>query len=616
LEDGPDMGAVVRAMCETIRHRGPDDDGFFTDARAALGMRRLSIIDLKTGKQPMSNEDGSVHVVYNGEIYNFKEIRAELESKGHRFKTQSDTEVIPHLYEEYGEEYASRLNGMFGIALWDARAGKLLLTRDRLGVKPLYYAEYPDRIVFGSEAKAVLAAPGVSRDLDEFALDQYMTYEYVPPPRTIYREIKKLSPGEQLVYCGGAARKRRWWDVPVGPALDISENEAAEQLRELLRDSVRMRLISDVPLGVFLSGGVDSSATTAFASEFSPHIKSFCIGFDEPSFDESQYARSVAAALGTDHYEDRLSLGKAIGLLPDIFHKLDEPLSDPSLLPTYLLSRFTRQHVTVALSGDGGDELFAGYPTYQAHKAFGLYKSLPGPIRRAISGGVAALPASEMNMSLDYKMKKFLGGADYKAAERQLVWLGPFSPRDKEKVFSPDFYNQTRSQDIFAPAHDALGKERAGFSDIETALFLDIRFYLGENLMSKVDRASMMHSLEVRTPFLDYRFVEFASRLPVGMKLKGLKTKYILKKAVAPVVPEFVLKRRKKGFGIPLAAWIRKELKDNFMESLSPQRLRADGIFDPAAVQEIMQRHLKGHVDERKKLWNLFVFQQWKDNWS
>jgi asparagine synthase (glutamine-hydrolysing) len=610
------MLAAVRAMCATIVHRGPDDDGFFSDARAALGMRRLSIIDLVTGKQPMSNEDGSVQVVFNGEIYNFKEIRAALESKGHRFLTHSDTEVIPHLYEEYGEDYASHLNGMFGIAIWDRRSRALILTRDRLGVKPLYYALYPDRLVFGSEAKALLAAPGVSREMDPFGLDSYMTYEYIPPPGTIYKELKKLAPGEQLVYRGGEARVRRWWDLPVGPPLNIPEAEAAEQLRELLRDSVRIRLISDVPLGVFLSGGVDSSATAAFAAEFSPHIKSFCIGFDEPTFNEDYYARSVAAALGTDHHEDKLPLTKAIDLLPEIFDKLDEPLSDGSLLPTYLLCRFTRQHVTVALTGDGGDELFAGYQTYQAHKLFSIYRNLPAPMRAAAAGVVAALPSTEGNMNYGFKLKKFLGGVDYDAAARQFIWLGPFAPHEKSGFFTPGFYEQLRGHDIFEPARAALGPQRAALSDIDTAMFLDLRFYLGENLMTKVDRASMMQSLEARTPFLDYRFVELASRLPAHYKLRGWKTKYILKKAVAPVVPPLVLKRRKKGFGVPLTPWIRKQLKENFMETLSPERLRADGIFNPAAVRTILERHLSGAGDERKKLWNLFVFHEWKRRWG
>jgi len=651
-EDGPSSDAAVNAMCCTLRHRGPDDDGFYTDAHAALGMRRLAVIDLDTGKQPMRNEDGSVVVVFNGEIFNFRELRAALESKGHSFHTNSDTEVIPHLYEEYGEDYASRLNGMFGIAVWDSRKRALILTRDRLGVKPLYYARYPDRLVFGSEAKAVLAAPGVSRAPDPAAIDRYLTYEYIPPPHTIYREIKKLSPGEQLVYRCGEARTRRWWEPPAGPPLDISEADAAEQLRELLRDAVRMRLISDVPLGVFLSGGVDSTATTAFAAQFSPRIKSFCIGFEEPTYDESEYARRAAATLGTDHNEDRLPLGDAIALLPEIFDSLDEPLSDPSLLPTYLLSRFTRRHVTVALSGDGGDELFAGYPTYQAHKMFSIYRRFPAPARAAFAGAVALMPPSDRNQSLDFKLKKFLGGVDYGAAERHFVWLGPFAPHEKRAFLSPDFYETVRGQDVFAPARDALaaytqkglyespggtnsrsgsalaGREcrlppgetaaaaRSRLGDIETAMFLDLRFYLGENLMTKVDRASMMHSLEVRTPFLDYRVVEFASRLPLRMKLNRWKTKYILKKAVAPVVPPFVLRRKKKGFGIPLAPWIRKELKENFMDTLSSDRLRADGVFDPGAVQSLLHRHLSGAADEHKKLWNLFVYHEWKQRWG
>ena len=615
-EPGPKQDAEVRAMCATIIHRGPDQDGFHTDSLAALGMRRLSIIDLSTGKQPMRNEDETVSVVFNGEIYNFKELRDGLEKKGHVFHTQSDTEVIPHLYEEYGEDFVTHLNGMFGIAVWDASARRLLLQRDRLGIKPLYYASYPDRLVFGSEAKAVLAAPGVDNALDPLGLNQYLTYEYIPPPRSIYREIKKLAPGEQLIYEKGEVRVRRYWDAPAEPPLSLTEDQAAEQLRDLIRDAVRLRLISDVPLGVFLSGGVDSTTTTACAAHFSPHIKSFCIGFDEPSYDESQFARAAAQALGTDHHEDRLSLKRALSLLPEIFDKMDEPLSDPSLLPTYLLSRFTRKHVTVALSGDGGDELFAGYPTYQAHKLHGMYRRMPGALRGVAAAGVNLLPVSDKNMNLGFRLRKFLGGSDYGALERQFVWLGPFAPHEKGRFLSPDLMKEVSGQDEFEPARAALGSVRSAWPDVETALFLDLRFYLGENLMTKVDRTSMMHALEVRTPLLDHRIVEFAWRLPTSMKLNGWKTKYILKKAVAPLIPDSVIKRKKKGFGIPLTPWIREDLKENFQETLHPDRLRDQGLFNADAVQDILKQHLSGASDQRKKLWNLFVFQEWLQRWG
>lgn len=615
-EPGAEQGAAVRAMCETIVHRGPDDDGFHIDARAALGMRRLSIIDLNTGRQPMRSEDGRISVVFNGEIYNYRELRTGLEAKGHVFHTMSDTEVIPHLYEEYGEDFAHKLNGMFGIALWDADAGALVLVRDRLGVKPLYYAELPGRLLFGSEAKAVLAAPGVSHALDPLALDQYLTYEYIPPPLSIYRDIKKLAPGEMLVYKNGTVRVRRWWDAPAEPPMQITGDAAAEQLRELVRDAVRMRLVADVPLGVFLSGGLDSTTTTACAAQFSPHIKSFCIGFEEPSYDESEPARRAAAAIGTDHHEDRLPLSAAIDLLPDIFEKLDEPLSDASLLPTYLLSRFTRRHVTVALSGDGGDELFAGYPTYQAHKLHAMWRRLPGPARAAAARAVDMLPVSENNMNLGFKLRKFIGGAGYGPMERQFVWLGPFAPHERAAFLSPDLLNTLRGHDIFAPARAALGPQRAAWPDVETAMFLDLRFYLGEDLMTKVDRASMMHSLEVRTPFLDYRVVEFASRLPVSLKLNGWKTKYILKKAAAPLIPEFVLQRKKKGFGIPLTPWIRRELRESFEDTLSPAALRGQGLFNPDAVQSLLRAHIDGRADNRKKLWSLYVFTRWQQQWG
>lgn len=606
---------TVRAMCETIRHRGPDEDGFFSDAFASLGMRRLSVIDLKTGTQPMSNEDGAIQVVYNGEIFNFPDLRAQLELKGHLFHTQSDTEVIPHLYEEYGEGFPRHLNGMFGIALWDTRARKLMLVRDRMGVKPLYYAPYPDRIVFGSEAKAVLAAPNVSRDIDLFALNQYLTYDYVPPPRSIYRDIRKLAPGELLIWRDGVVDVRRWWDPPADPPGRMSEEEAAGKLHELIRDAVRIRLISDVPLGVFLSGGVDSTTTAAFAAQFSPHIKSFCIGFTEPTFDESAFARRAAAALGTDHHEDIMSLSTALSLLPDIFNRLDEPICDPSVLPTYMLSRFTRGHVTVSLSGDGGDELFAGYPTYQAHKIHAAYHRFPSLLRAPFEAGVSLLPASERNMSLGFKLRKFIGGAGHTALDRHFIWLGAFSPREKQDYLSPAFLNTVREQDVFEPARAAVGP-RASWPDIDVAMFLDQRYYLGENLMTKVDRTSMMHSLEVRTPFLDYRVVEFAAKIPTRLKLNRFKTKYILKQAVRPDVPGFVLDRKKKGFGIPLTAWIKKDIREEIETALRPEKLRAEGLFNPEAIRVTLEQHLSGKVDQRKKLWSLYVFQKWKETWA
>ncbi len=615
-EQAAPRDGLVRAMTATLTHRGPDEDGFFCDTRAALGMRRLSIIDLDTGTQPMSNEDGSIQVVFNGEIYNYRELRDDLITRGHTFRTQSDTEVLPHLYEEYGDGFLQHLNGMFGLAIWDSSRSRLLLARDRLGIKPLYYAPLPDRLVFGSELKAILAAPGITREIDPVALNEYLTYEYVPPPRSIFNGIKKLAPGEMLVYENGEAHVSRYWDFPSAPPLDITFDDAAAQLRELIRDAVRVRLVSDVPLGVFLSGGVDSTTTAAFAAQFSPRIESFCIGFEEQSFDESRHARRAADIIGTTHHEDILPLSSAIGLLPDVFDLLDEPMSDPSLLPTFLLSRFTRRHVTVALSGDGGDELFAGYPTYQAHRLHAMYSRTPAAFRAAVSSIVSALPSSDKNLSLDFKLKKFLGGEGYGALERQFVWLGPFAPHDRPGILSDSMLDATCGHDLFETPRAALAGFRRGLSDIETAMLLDLRFYLGENLMTKVDRASMMCSLEARTPLLDHRVVEFAAQLPVHFRLNGWKTKYILKKAVARDVPLFVIKRKKKGFGIPLTAWIRKELRPQFEETLSESRLRADGLFNPSAVRSLLDQHMSGRFDHRKKLWNLFVLHQWMSRWT
>ncbi len=614
-ETGP-LERAVRAMCETLRRRGPDEDGYYFGARASLGMRRLSIIDLSTGRQPMGNEDGKVKVVFNGEIYNYRALKIGLESKGHRFKTSSDTEVIPHLYEEYGDAFVHHLNGMFGIALWDRGKKKLLLYRDRLGIKPLYYSARRGRLIFGSEMKAILAAPGVDSQIDFQCLNQYLTYEYVPPPGTIISGINKLGPGEMLIYSGGRCKVERYWDLPRAADFTMSEDDAAERLMELIEDAVRLRLIADVPVGSFLSGGLDSTCIASVATRFSPNIKSFSVGFEEPSFDESEYARRAAAAIGTDHRQEMLSPGTMAGILPEVLGYLDEPLSDPSLIPTSLLSRFTRRHVTVALSGDGADELFGGYQTYQAHKFFPYFRALPSFVRKALAAAVAMMPVSEKNLTPVYMLGKFLNGMNYDTVARHFVWLGPFAPHEKSGVLSAEIYDKVKNNNIFSLPEESLGSNMQSMSDLDKSLFLDVRYFLAENMLAKVDRASMMHSLEVRTPMLDHRIVEFVCTLPAGFKLRGLKTKYLLKKAVAGVVPPFVLARKKKGFGIPLTAWIKKDLKEEILDTLSADRLGRDGLFRPDAVRGILERHVAGHEDNRKKIWNLFVLLKCMDQWD
>ncbi|MFA6449036.1 MAG: asparagine synthase (glutamine-hydrolyzing) [bacterium] len=607
---------IIRRMRSTLTHRGPDDDGFYICDNAALGMRRLAIIDIAGGRQPMANEDASIQVVMNGEIYNYRELAGELAAKGHSIKTHSDTEVIPHLYEEYGDEFASKLNGMFGIALWDSAKNRLLVVRDRLGVKPVYYTHFGGRLYFGSELKSILAVPGFERRLDNAALDAYLTYSYIPAPLSIFESIKKLEPGEMLSYCNGSLAIKQWWNIPDEPPMNISEDEAAGMVRDLISDSVRMRLISDVPVGVFLSGGIDSTTAAAFAAKFSPNIKSFCIGFDEGSFDESGYARRAAAIIGTAHKEEILSMSSVPSLIPQIFSMLDEPMSDASLIPTWLLSRFTRGHVTVALSGDGADELFAGYPTYQAHKMFSLYNALPAMAKAAVKRSVALIPATDRYMTLGFKLKRFIASESRDVVERHFTWTGQFSPNDKTALLSPAFLTSLRDcGGVFdIPRKHIAGRSRQA-SDVEKAMRLDLIYYLGENLMTKVDRASMMHSLEVRTPFLDYRLVELAARLPLRMKLNGLKTKYILKKAVRSDTPDFVVKRRKKGFGVPLSAWIKKDLREDFRETLGPGRIAGDGVFSSKTVSGLLEDHLAGKIDNNRKLWNIYALNKWMDNW-
>ena len=604
--------SIIRAMCRAIRHRGPDDEGYHVDARTALGMRRLSVIDLDGGHQPMSNEDGTLWTVFNGEIYNFAELRAELAPR-HRFRSRSDTEVILHLYEEGGPGAVDRLDGMFAFAVWDAVRGRLVLARDRMGKKPLHYALLGSELVFASELKALLQHPGVGRSISLPALSRYLVHDYVPTPRTIFDGVHKLPPGHMLVYEAGTLRLYRYWDL-LSPreGSDRSVDDDAAALRQLLDGAVRRRLVSDVPLGAFLSGGIDSSAVAALMTRHSTgRVKTFTIGFAEKSFDEAAHGRRVAALLGTDHHEAVMTAETVWDLVARIGRFLDEPLADASFLPTYLLSRFTREHVTVALSGDGGDELFAGYPTYPAHRLARLIAGTPAPVLRAARGLAERLPVSHANFSLDFKIRKFAAGLGPPLEIRHALWLGSFAPAELPGLLTADAWHAVRTEDVFSEvrAHAAAAGDRDWLS---TALYLDAKLYLQDGVLVKVDRASMACSLEVRCPFLDTGVVEFASRLPASRKLRGLTTKYVLKRSLQDLLPGNVLHRPKKGFGIPLGRWIRGALRDLFEETLAPRRIAAQGILRPDAVSRLLREHVDGRRDHRKKLWNLFVFQQWQ----
>lgn len=605
---------TARAMAAAMAHRGPDDEGFYYRGSVVLGMRRLAIIDLPGGHQPISNEDGTIWVVFNGEIYNFAMLRQDLEARGHQFRTQSDTEVIVHLYEELGDGLLEHLNGMFAFALWDETKQRLLIARDRMGEKPLYYSELPDHtFAFASELKALLQHPRIERRVDLRALRKYLTYEFVPSPYSIIEGVRKLPPAHKLVWQRSGWRTERYWSLSYArPKLKISAIEAAEEVRVRLGEAVRQRLVADVPVGILLSGGVDSSAVAALACEAgSTRVKTFSIGFEEKSFDESSYARSVAKHLGTEHHEQRFTEREMLAILPDIPRLLDEPLGDASLIPTYLLSRFARGQVTVALGGDGGDELFAGYPTYPAHRLATLYRALPRLVREGlIEPAVARLPVSIENLSFDYRARRFVGSATLPAGMRHTLWMGSFDPQQQRLLLAPDVIEACPDEEVY---EEVKGFEFSsnGESLVESMMRLDATHYLSECVLVKVDRASMAASLEVRAPFLDHTFIEYLTCLPIGLKLRGLTTKYILRRAMRDRLPARITARPKKGFGIPVAKWLKGELRELVNDTFAQGRLREQGLFSPAYVQQLVAEHEKGIADNRKLLWTLLMFELW-----
>ncbi|HEV7396903.1 MAG TPA: asparagine synthase (glutamine-hydrolyzing) [Pyrinomonadaceae bacterium] len=613
----PQKGAkeLLHAMCERMVHRGPDGEGLMVGTGIALGMRRLAIIDLITGEQPAYNEDHSVSVILNGEIYNYRELRQDLERRGHTFRSESDTEVLPHLYEEYGKEMVQHLNGMFAFALWDAKRRRLFIARDRFGEKPLYWGIFDNTLLFASEPKVLLAHPSVKPSLNLQALRYYLSFDYVPAPLSIYQGINKLTAAHSLTLEDGRVEIERYWKLSYKkPDKVPSEREAAETLRALLADSVRMRMVSDVPLGVLLSGGIDSSAVTALAVLASTEtVRTFSISFAEASFDESSYARAVAQHLGTDHHEERFSAELAANLVGEIGSWMDEPTSDPSLVPTYLLSRFTRKHVTVALGGDGGDELFAGYPMYLGHRFAEIYKRVPSLLRKGlVEPLVRRLPVKTKNLSFDYRARRFVSSANHDPIVRHHTWFGSFTSSEQEALLS-DEIKQHSDGDIYRDAR-RLAEECDAVDMIERMQSLDTQLYLAEDILTKVDRASMAVSLEVRAPFLDPRVAEYAAALPRNYKLRGRKSKYILKRAVEDLLPPFVSRRGKKGFGIPVAEWLKKKLNPLAHDLLSPERVRRAGFFDPDYVTRLLSEHEQGLANHRKPLWTLLMFELWHES--
>lgn len=617
----PSYGALetLRTMCDRLKHRGPDSEGMMIGTGAALGVRRLAVIDPITGEQPAYGEDGEVVVVFNGEIYNYRELREDLRKRGHVFRSSSDTEVLPHLYEEHGIEMLAHLNGMFAFALWDKERRRLMLARDRFGEKPLYWGVFNGALLFASEPKALLTHSEVQTGLNLQALRYYLSLDYVPAPHSIFTNINKLPAAHALTLQDGEVTVWRYWNPSyekLNPA--PSEEEAARRVEELIEESVRSRLVSDVPLGVLLSGGMDSSTVAALAVRASAAtVKTFSISFAEKSFDESAYARGVADFLGTDHHEERLSADLAADLVCEIGAWMDEPISDPSLVPTYLLARFTRKHVTVALGGDGGDEIFAGYPMYRAHALAELYlRVLPPSLRRAlIERCVRLLPVKTKNLSLDFRAKRFILGTEYAdTVARHHVWFGSFAPHHQELLLTPEVRDKT-SADVYSEARELLESCDAT-TTLERMQYLDTKLYLAGDILTKVDRASMAVSLEVRAPFLDHRIAEYVAKLPANYKLRGRGSKYILKRAMRNTLPGFVARRGKKGFGAPAAEWLKRRLRSQAHDLLSSDRMRRGGLFDPSYVAQLLDEHERGRANHFKPLWTLFMFELWRESFA
>ncbi len=607
---------LIRRMTGTMIHRGPDDEGYFFDENVSLGMRRLSIIDISGGKQPIYNETGNICVIYNGEIYNFLELREDLLRKGHKFNSKSDTEVIVHLYEEEGIDFITKLNGMFAFALWDNREKLLFLVRDQFGIKPLYYSVLKEGIIFASELKAILKYPYLKTEIDTESLCRYLIAEYVPSPYSIFKRVNKLKPGHLLKFHRGSSEVKQYWRLDLSVRnTDINLPGAIERLRELLEDSVKIRLVSDVPLGAFLSGGIDSSSVVYFMKDVhGARVKTFSISFDDPSFDESRYSKMVSAYLNTEHYDKRMTDEDMIEAIHVVFDFLDEPLGDASIIPTYLLSKFARDNVTVALSGDGGDELFAGYPTYYAHRFAETYsRVIPSFFHKNIIKRVAdSLPVSFDNFSIDFKLKRFFNFARQPALRRNIFWLGSFTDYElKDLLLFP--LNKT---EFYEEQEKIFNNYNMINSTVEKMLMLDFFFYLQEDVLVKVDRASMACSLEVRIPFLDPRIVEFLWSLPLNFKLRGLRTKYLLKKAMDGLLPEAVLNRKKKGFGIPVAKWFAGKMRDMVLDTFGETRIKNDGFFNAEYIKNLLDEHFKKRIDHRKKLWTLFVFQHWLERYG
>ncbi len=599
---------AVRRMLDAIRHRGPDDEGLVEARGATLGVRRLAIIDLSGGHQPMANERGTVHASQNGEIYNFPELRAELVAHGHALHTRSDTEILPHAYEEWGDAFVTRLRGMFALSIWHEERARLILARDRFGKKPLFYAHLGDTLVYGSEIQALLAHPMVGREVDDEAIDDYLTLGYVAAPRSAFKAIRKVPPAHLLVFEQGAVRLERYWRLSFTPKSKISFDDASAELRERIDEAVRIRLMSDVPLGAFLSGGLDSSAVVAFMARHSERpVKTFSIGFADERFDERRYARIVALAYGTDHQEFVVDAGDA-AVLPMLVRHVGEPFADSSLVPTYHVARITRTEVTVALNGDGGDEMFAGYDRYKAAAIARLTADrVPAGVLRTTArvAGAMRLPAAAPRLA--HRLRRFAVALGLSPEARHLQWTGYFTGDLKALVAGERIRALPAGRTLSMLEH---ASTLTGATDpAERFMASDIVSYLPDDLLVKVDIAAMATSLEGRSPFLDHPLAEFVASLPASYKLSPFTSKRLLRHALKDVLPREILERGKMGFSAPVGAWLRGPLKERFTDTVLASDGR--GYVEPAAVRKLFIEHQEGRVDRTMQLWNLLVLELW-----
>jgi len=606
VRPGAERGVLLDNMCRIIRHRGPDDQGMLLKDGVALGMRRLSIIDLSGGQQPIAGEDGSVTIVFNGEIYNFLELKPQLEQCGHTFKTHSDTEAIVHAYEEYGAACVDHLRGMFAFAIWDGKAQKLFMARDRVGKKPLYYTVTRNRtLVFGSELKTLLEHPDVERETDPQALDAYLTLGYVPDPLSIFKNIRKLPPGHCLTFAKGEVKLSQYWDFQFTTTEARNEEDYLEELRALLEESVRLRLISDVPLGAFLSGGIDSSTVVALmARHMGQPVKTFSIGFHEDSFNELEFARLTAKKFGTDHHEFFVT-PEICDIVDELAWHFDEPFADSSAIPTYVVSKLAREHVTVILSGDGGDELFAGYTRYVIDRKRSGFSYMPAVVRKGVMQPLSSrLPHGTLG-------RNFIHNISLDPIDRYLDSVSVFTRLNKESLYTSDFKSQLADPDWVAHCFHKLAAKVENGNALDRLLYLDSKTYLPGDIMTKVDRMSMAVSLEARAPLLDHKLIDFVTRVPSALKLVGDETKHILKKAVRGLIPDEILNRPKQGFGVPVQEWINQQLRERMRQTLTDTRTRQRGYVDSKYLDVLLDEHERGRRDHSTGLWALLMLELW-----